>query len=179
MSKNKKKVVAKAKADVKVADKKEAPKADVKSVAEKVAARQAELAKLPAKTPPEKSAKPDFLTVLDACDALNFKKGIYGAYNADDEYCKDCVKDFPETAKACIHNTKLMQQTTAAKKEKAKARPAQRNRRLPKKESSLTVLVAELIQGQVALMPCCFGKKGLRWKRCRRNAKLSVLISRL
>lgn len=60
--------------------------------------------------------KPDFISVPEACDALNFKKGIYGAYNADDKYCQDCVKDFPDTAKACIHNSELMKKVTADKK---------------------------------------------------------------
>lgn len=171
MSKNKKKVVAKAKADVKVADKKKAPKADVKSVAEKVAARQAELAKLPVKVPQEKAVKPDFLTVPDACDALNFKKGIYGAYNADDEYCKDCVKDFPETAKACIHNTKLMQQTTAAKKEKAKAASGTKKPKAPKEGVELDCFGRRVDSGAGRIDAMLLRKEGATMEEMQKERK--------
>jgi hypothetical protein len=94
------KAVSNAMAKVKVdLSKKPAAKADVKKEEPKVS-----------------PVKVEYQTVKDACDAVSFKKGIYGAFNPEDDFCKDCIKDFPETAKVCEANTKLMKATAATKK---------------------------------------------------------------
>jgi hypothetical protein len=157
MSKNK----AKKDAAKVVATPKATPKADVKTVAEKMAA-------LPVKFPVKAQAvkkeapkiAPEFVTVPEACDALNFKKGIYGAYNADDKYCQDCVKDFPETAKACIHNTEQMKKVTANKKAKAASKAVTKKASTPRATVELDVFGRRVDSGAGRIDAMLLRKEG-------------------
>lgn len=170
MSKKSKKVVAKAKVDTR----KEAPKADVKTVAEKVAAemarKQAEQAKQPAKVPQGKSASPDYIEVPKPCALIDFKHGIFGAFKADDQDCQDCKDAKPETEKACKHNTELMQQAVRSRKVKATA-SGEKKARAPKEGVELDCFGRRVNSGAGRIDALLLRKEGATMEEMEKERK--------
>jgi hypothetical protein len=136
---------------------------------EKIAKEMAK-AKVPEPKPKEEKTgakispeKEKFLTIKDACQEVNFKAGIYGAYNPNDKFCQDCEKDYPESAQACKHNTELMKKTVAIKKVEIKkaskvSKPPKEKK--PKKEVQLDVFGRKVDSGAGKIDALLLSKEG-------------------
>lgn len=136
---------------------------------EKIAKQMAK-AKVPEPKPKEEKAgdktSPEnekIFNIKEACQEINFKAGIYGAYNPSDEFCQDCEKDYPESAQACKHNTELMKKTVATKKAETKkaskvSKPPKEKK--PKKDVELDVFGRRADSGAGKINALLLSKEG-------------------
>jgi hypothetical protein len=101
--------------------KKGAPEA--KKKIKKPAPEAKEASKKEAPKVPQETEKKGFVPkeIPDACTLVKqeWKQGKYGAYNPKSPACtEDCVKNYPESAAACKHNTETQAAMKAEKKKK-------------------------------------------------------------
>lgn len=72
----------------------------------------------PKKSPEETKKEFAPKEIPDACQLVvnEWKKGKFGAFDPASESCKECKKDYPKSADACIYNTKAQTEAKAQAK---------------------------------------------------------------